>query len=88
MEKYDGFRERFSEHSGPRNQSVNVLHRVQIFLLFFTEDFVTNLVQETNTYEQEFICGKVFAVRSPARLWVPVTLNEIYVVLNLVLTDG
>jgi hypothetical protein len=88
MENYDGFREQFSELPGPRNQSVNVLDIVQKFLLFFTEDFVNNIVQETNTYAQQFICGKVFPFRSPARQWVPVTRNETYVVLALFLLMG
>ncbi|PNF14286.1 hypothetical protein B7P43_G07092, partial [Cryptotermes secundus] len=88
MDNYDGVRERFSENSGPRNQSVNVLDIVQTFLLFFTEDFVNNIVQETNTYAQQFICGRVFPFRSPARQWVPVTLNEMYVVLALFLLMG
>jgi hypothetical protein len=65
-----------------------VIDIVQTFLLFFTEDFVNNIVQETNTYAQQFICGKVFPLRSPARQWVPVTVNEMYVVIALFLLMG
>ena len=62
MDNYDGVRERFSENSGPRNQSVNVLDIVQTFLLFFTEDFVNNIVQETNTYAQQIYMWEGFSI--------------------------
>ncbi|KAK9301914.1 hypothetical protein QLX08_005912 [Tetragonisca angustula] len=50
MENYNGVREIFAENYGPRNGIMNILNIVDIFLLFFTEDFVKIIVEEANTY--------------------------------------
>ncbi|PSN50037.1 hypothetical protein C0J52_03287 [Blattella germanica] len=78
----------FLENPGLQNDALNVLDIVNIFLLFFTEDFVKMIVDETNIYAQQFLCSKILSPRSPARQWVPVTMNEMYVFLALFLLMG
>jgi hypothetical protein len=90
MDNYTGQKELFHVESGPRNKARNVTDILECFELFFDGQIIQHIVIETNRYAEQYIIqrGNLFTFRSPVRSWVPVTENEIYVLLGLFLLMG
>jgi hypothetical protein len=87
MDNYDAVREQFSHNSGPQNSAVNVQDILSVFLLFFSRNIIQHIVAETNWYAEKFMNarGRLFSFRSLVRQWTPVSENEIYVMLYLLM---
>jgi hypothetical protein len=90
MDNYTGQKELFHVESGPRNKARNVTDILECFELFFDGQIIQHVVIETNRYAEQYIIqrGNLFTFRSPVRSWVPVTENEIHVLLGLFLLMG
>ena len=83
MRNYKGSREPFVGGFGPQDKAKNLSNAVDIFQLFFDEEFIHTIVLETNRYaEQQTSSGDpTFSKRSRITAWKPVTEQEIYVTL-------
>ena len=82
---YHGRKIPFSGQSGPQKHFDSVLDS---FLLFFDEDIINTIVTETNRYAEQYIESCTLKPRSRVRNWEPVTGDEIYVVLGLLMLMG
>jgi hypothetical protein len=72
----------FSGQHGPQKIVDSVLNT---FLLFIDEKIITLIVEETNIYAEKFIQGCTLKPRLCIRNSEPVTGDEIYVVLDLMM---
>jgi len=80
MMNYVEKREQFVDNYGPQNEA----HCAKVFKIFFDDQLVELIVQETNTYAAQKIEARSFIpLRSRMRDWKPVTKDEMYVVLAL-----
>jgi hypothetical protein len=68
---------------GPQGAAKEVTEIVDVFELFFNNELVDTIVEETNRYAEHFLQGHKLSSRSVARAWKPMTQGEIYVVLGL-----
>jgi len=90
MQNYNGRREVFSGLCGPQMNAQGMTDIVGIFELFFSEDIVVKIAEETNRYAQQYkdSKGNIFPKRSRVHEWVPVTEKEIYVVISIFMLMG
>jgi hypothetical protein len=75
----------FTGPSGAQKDFVSVL---DTFLLFFDEEVIAVIVAETNKCAEQYIQKCTLKPRSRVRKWEPVTGEEIYVALGLMMLMG
>jgi hypothetical protein len=75
----------FTGQSGAQKDCVSVL---DTFLLFFDEEVIAVIVADTNKYAEQYIQKCTLKPRSRVRMWEPVTGEEIYVALGLMMLMG
>jgi hypothetical protein len=69
MQNYEGQRENFTGSVGPEGAAKHVTESVDIFKLFFSKELIDTIVEETNRYAEQCLCGRELSVRLPARAW-------------------
>jgi hypothetical protein len=71
---FSGKREAFSGLCGPQNNAQCMTDIMGIFELFFSENIVVKMAEETNCYAQQYkgVKGNILPKRSRVHEWVPV----------------
>ena len=69
-----------------QNEAQNETNCAKVFKMFFDDQLVELIVSETNTYATQKI--QAIPLRSRIRDWMPVTKDEMYVVLALFMLMG
>lgn len=87
---YHNQREIFDEDDGPQKEAREKSEPIEIFELFFPNEFVETIAEQTNLYAQQkrASLGMVFSRRSRMNEWINVTTEEIYVVFGLYMLMG
>jgi hypothetical protein len=90
MENYVGQIKQIVGNCGPQNEGKNVTEAVNVFKFFFTHELIALIVHETNCYAEQCINSRSLPIpfRSKMREWKPVSDDEIYVVLALLMLVG
>lgn len=76
-----------SKNVGPQ-MSVSCVEPIDFFQLFFTDQLVTNIVEQTNRYAKEKIKEKNLSKRSIWNNWVDVTVEEMLAFIGVILNMG
>ena len=86
MTNYVGQREQFVDNHGSQNEAQYETHYAKVFRMFFDDLLVELIVRETNTYVAQKIQVRSFVpLRSRTWDWKPVTIDEMYVVLAILM---
>ena len=82
-------REQFIDNFVPQNEAKNESNCAKVFKMFFDDQLVELIVRETNTSATQKIQARGFIpLRSRKREWKPVTKDEMYVVISLLMLIG
>jgi hypothetical protein len=79
MNNYKGQMENFKGSVGPQGAAEEVTEIVDILKLFFNSELDDTIVEETNRYTEQLLCGCKLSSRSTAWKWKPVRgINLLY----------
>lgn len=85
---FKGERETFTGTPGPRCPISDASTPLDVFRLFFNDDLMTLLVEETNRYAELSLLCRQHSECSRMRKWQPVTREEMWTFLGILMWQG